>query len=109
MQKSTRNVLALDSRVTVDKLDRFVVTKNELSLSLIDLPDNVNCGNRDISGRRQKNFVKNVEIFRKFKGGGQDDGVCQPRKGEDNSVCQHRGYDGYSVCQQRMDEDDSVC
>ena len=41
MQKSTRNVLALDSRVTVDKLDRFVVTKNELSLSLIDLPDNV--------------------------------------------------------------------
>ena len=41
MEKSTRNVLALDSRVTVDKLDRFVVTKNELSLSLIDLPDNV--------------------------------------------------------------------
>ena len=68
------------------------MTKNELSLSLIDLPDNVNCGNRVMSGRSVSvNFVKNEEIFRKFEGGGQDDGVWQPRKGEDKCVTAERG------------------
>ena len=76
---------------------------------MIDLLDNVNRGNRVMSGRSVSvNFVKNEEIFRKFEGGGQDDGVWQPRKGEDSSVCQHRGEESYSVCQQKKN-DDSVC
>ena len=40
MEKSTKNVLEIDGRVNVDRLDRFVVTKNELRLSLIDFPEN---------------------------------------------------------------------
>ena len=44
-----------------------------------------------MSGRSVRvNFVKNEEIFRKFEGGCQDDGVWQQMKGEDNSVYQHR-------------------